>query len=49
MLKWRVLIDNFIELCKITRDIDRVNAHSLFPKVGKSRTRVHSFIMRGEI
>ena len=47
-LECRRLRGDLIEAYKIMRGIDEVDNEHLFPKVGESKTRGHSFKVRGE-
>jgi len=47
-LERRRLRGDLIEVNKIMRGIDQLDSQYLFPKVGESKTRGHSFKMRGE-
>eukprot|EP00061_Rhincodon_typus_P014461 g41490.t1 len=47
-LECRRLRGDGIEVYKLMRGIDRVNSQGLFPRVGESETRGHSFKVKGE-
>eukprot|EP00061_Rhincodon_typus_P001769 g15729.t1 len=47
-LELRRLRGDLIEVYKIMRGMDRVNSQGLFSRVGKSKTRGHRFMVRGE-